>query len=334
MSNLAFNMLAFFAEPNDLPKSPPSPYFWMPVKGSELAGEIDRTFNFIMWISVISAVLLMGAMIYFVSKYRAKSRKDKPLPSTDHNTTFEVLWSVIPLPIVLLMFVWGFQNFVALRTTPKDAYEIHATAQKWKWLFTYENGYTDDVLHAPLNRNVRIIVSAVDVLHALYLPPFRQKIDAVPGRFQELWFKPIITGDFPLFCAEYCGTGHSAMITHIVVHEQAAFEKWLRDAEDTETNKTPLPQLGLKMFNQNGCTTCHSTDGTIKTGPSFKGVFGKTETFSDGSTAVVDENYIRQSVLEPQAKVVKGFPPVMPTFKGRLKDRQILGLIEFIKSQK
>jgi cytochrome c oxidase subunit 2 len=200
-------------------------------------------------------------------------------------------------------------------------------------LFQYENGYTDDVLHVPVGRNVRVVINSVDVLHSLFLPTFRQKIDAVPGRYTEIWFQATKAGDFPIFCAEYCGTSHSDMITHVVVHEEGGFEKWLAKAEELLDQMPPL-ELGTKMYNQQGCATCHSTDGSIKTGPSFQGLFGKTESLADGTTVTVDENYLRESILEPQAKVVQGFPPAMPTFKGKLSDKKIAGLIEFIKSHK
>jgi cytochrome c oxidase subunit 2 len=179
---------------------------------------------------------------------------------------------------------------------------------------------------------VRVVINAVDVLHSFYLPAFRTKIDAVPGRYTELWFEPTAAGEYPIFCAEYCGTGHSAMITKVVVHEKADFDKWLEEeAKIIET--LPPVELGEMMFNKNGCAGCHSLDGSIKTGPSFMHVFGKMETFSDGSTGKVDENYIKQSLMDPQSQIVKGFPPAMPTFKGKLSDKKIEGIIAFIKSK-
>jgi cytochrome c oxidase subunit II len=333
MSNFISNALFLLQEETPKPKFPDSPHFWMPLDASTSTGTVDGLFNFLMWISVVCSIALMGAMIYFVTKYKAGSRRDKPEPSTDHNTFLELLWSIVPMPFVIAMFVWGFQGFMELRTSPRDAYEVHAQGQKWKWLFTYENGHVDDVLHVPVGRKVRVVVSSVDVLHSLYLPMFRQKIDAVPGRYTELWFEANKAGDFPVFCAEYCGTSHSDMITSVVVHEEGGFEKWLADVERLIDLMPPL-ELGEKMYNQQGCATCHSLDGTVKTGPSFKGIFGKSETMQDGTTVVVDENYIRESILEPQAKIVSGFPPAMPTYKGKLSDKKIQGLIEFIKAQK
>lgn len=332
------NLLALLSQApsgdlNDTLKFPESPYFWMPVRASTSADAVDGLFDYIMWVNVVSALALMIGMVYFVMKYRAKSRKDKPEASTDHHTGLELVWSIAPLPIVLAMFAWGFQGFVELRTTPKDAYEIHVTGQKWKWLFEYPNGYTDDALHVPVGQKVRVVINSVDVLHSLYLPVFRQKIDAVPGRYTELWFEPTAAGEYPLFCAEYCGTNHSGMITKVIAHDGPDFEKWLEEAGKIIEQLPPV-ELGEKMYNQNGCGACHSLDGSAKTGPTFKGLFGKSEALADGSSVNVDENYIRQSILEPQSQLVRGFPPAMPTFKGKLSDKKIAGLVEFIKAQK
>lgn len=325
--------MALMDPPSNLPKFPDSPYFWLPVDASTTAGDPDQLFTYIMWVSVISCLLLMGLMILFVWKYKAKDRHSKPTGGVDHHTGLEMLWSIGPLPVVILMFVWGFQGFVMLRTTPKDAYEVRVTAQKWKWLFQYPNGYTDDQLHVPMGQKTRVIINAVDVLHSLFLPAFRQKIDAVPGRYTELWFEPTKPGEYPIFCAEYCGTGHSAMLTKVVVHEASEFEQWMKKAELAIDQMDPM-QLGEKMYNQQGCAGCHTLDGGPKTGPTWKGLFGKTEPMADGSSVTVDENYLRQSILEPQAKLVQGFPPAMPTFKGKLSDKKIDALITFIKAQK
>ena len=330
------NLLALMFAPSapDLTngvKLPESPYFWLPVNGSTTAESVDGLFNYIYWVSVICTLALLGLMILFVIKYRAKDRHSKPQPSSDHNSGMELIWSTVPVPVLLLMFAWGFQGFVDLRTTPRDAYDIHVTGQKWKWLFEYPGGYTDDVLHVPVNRKVRLVMSSVDVVHSFGLPAFRTKEDVVPGRYTELWFEVTKSGEYPIFCDQYCGTGHSAMITKVVAHDD--FDAWRADVEKIIDAKPPL-ELGEMMYNKMGCAGCHSLDGSPKTGPSWKGVFGKTETMADGSQVHVDENYIMESINEPQAKLVKGFPPAMPTFKGKLSQKKISALIEFIKAQK
>ncbi len=333
MTNLATLLLFAADEPSNAPKLGESPYFWLLKAGSTTAEHVDGLFDYIMWVSVVSTLMLVGLMGWFVFKYRAANRHVKPIGATDHNTAMELEWSIVPLPIVLAMFGWGFQGFVALRTTPKDAYEIHVTGQKWKWLFEYPNGYSDDVLHVPVGRKVRLVMTSVDVVHSFGLPGFRTKEDVVPGRYTELWFQATEPGEYPVFCDQYCGTSHSGMITKVVAHAQADFDKWLVEAGNKMDSMPPV-ELGEKMYNQQGCAACHSLDGSPKTGPSWKGVFGKMETMSDGSQQMVDENYIKQSIMDPQSQIVKGFPPAMPTFKGKLSDKKVEGLIAFIKAQK
>jgi cytochrome c oxidase subunit 2 len=184
-----------------------------------------------------------------------------------------------------------------------------------------------------VDRDVRIIIQSADVLHSLYLPSFRTKMDAVPGRYTDLWFHAEQPGTFPIFCAEYCGTSHSDMLSQVVVHEPGGYEKFLQKAEDVKKSLPPV-ELGKMLYSQQGCETCHSTDGTTKVGPSWKGIFGHPVSFTDGTSTVVDENYIRESINTPSAKVVSGFAPSMPTYQGKLADYEINGLIEFIKSLK
>lgn len=316
----------------NLPKFPASPEVWMPLDASVTAHDTDWLFMFMVWGSVIFATAIFVAMAYFVKKYKARSRAANEIaePSPEHNTAIEITWSVIPLFIVIALFVWGFQGFVSLRTPPKGALEIQATGQKWKWLFDYPHG-TEDALHVPVNRPVRVLIHSVDVLHSLFIPNFRVKMDAVPGRYTDLWFQATQVGEFPIFCAEYCGTSHSDMLTRVVVHPPGGYEKWLAE-QKKKMEDIPLPELGKLMYQKQGCATCHTVNGSRLVGPSWKGMFGRTEHFTDGTTTKVDENYIRESVLNPQAKVVDTFPPSMPTYKGKLSDRQLSGIIEYIKS--
>jgi len=317
-----------------LPKFPESDTFWMPLSASTTTYQIDWLYMFMIWMSVICSVGIFAAMAYFVSKYRAGSRAQNEIsePSSEHNTALEIGWSIAPLFVVIALFVWGFRGFVDLRTPPKGALEIQVTGQKWKWLFDYPHG-TEDVLHVPIDRDVRMVIHSVDVLHSLFIPNFRVKMDAVPGRYTDLWFHATKVGEFPIECAEYCGTSHSDMLTHVVVHEPGGFEKWLAE-QQKKMFDIPLPELGKLMYDKQGCATCHSTDGTPRIGPSWKGIFGKTEHFVGGKTLVVDEDYIRESITDPQAKIVDGFPPSMPTYQGKLSDRQLSGVIEYIKTLK
>ena len=296
---------------------------------------MDGLFDFLLWISVISLIGIASAMILFCVRYRAKSRAaNEPAESQlDHSNTLEVTWSVIPLFIVIGVFVVGFKQYVDLRTAPRAAYEVHATGQRWKWGFEYPEGLSHPELHVPINRNVRIMIQSVDVLHSLFIPEFRVKMDAVPGRYTELWFKATQEGTFPVYCAEYCGTAHSDMLARVVVHSPEGFQAWVAE-EIRKIESMPLVELGALTYNQSGCGTCHSLDGTAKVGPTFQGLFGRQEKLVGLGTMNVDENYLRESILEPQAKIVEGFPPSMPTFKGQLSDRRISGLVEYIKTIK
>jgi cytochrome c oxidase subunit II len=330
--------LASIAADDPLPKSPPSDDFWMPLDASTFGAEIDPLYDFLFWLSTVSLVGIVIAMAMFVIKYRAGAREKNEVgdDSSHHNTALEIIWSVIPLVICIGIFVWGFKGYVELRTPPRDTLELHATGQKWKWTFEYPNGHMDSELHIPLDRDVRIIIQSVDVLHSLYIPAFRTKMDAVPGRYTDLWFHATKAGEYPVFCAEYCGTSHSDMIAKAVVHEAGGYEKWLDGIGELLKNQAAENPVafGEKLYNKQGCKTCHSVDGSALVGPSWKGLWSKTREFADGSSTVADENYILQSINDPSSQVVAGFTPSMPTYKGQMKDWELNALIEYIKSLK
>jgi cytochrome c oxidase subunit 2 len=341
------NFALALAEPPPL-KMPPSDSFWMPLQASTVAGDVDWLYSFLTWLSTICALGIFVAMIYFVVRFRATSRKanEKAPHTTEHNTTLEITWSVIPLVIVIAIFVWGFQGFMRLKTVPKNAIEIHVTAQKWKWIFEYPNGLTDDVLHVPKDKPVHVLISSVDVLHSLFIPVFRTKMDAVPGRYTDLWFQATKEGDFLIECAEYCGApsqgsgqpgsyGHSGMLAHVVVHPEGGYEDWL-DEQQQKLQNMPPTELGELLYSKQGCSACHTTTGAPLVGPTWKGLFGKSEALSAGPAVNVDENYLRESIVDPQAKIVAGFPSPspMPTYQGKLSDKELNGLVEYIKSLK
>jgi cytochrome c oxidase subunit 2 len=305
----------------------------MPNSASNFADATDGIFDALLWISLLCMLGLAFAIVSFCRRYRATSREANEAAESqvDHSNTLEITWSIIPLFVVIGVFVVGFKQFVDLKTPPRAAYEVHATGQRWKWGFEYPEGLTHPELHVPLGKDVRVLIQSVDVIHSLYIPEFRVKQDAVPGRYTELWFKPTQVGTFPIYCAEYCGTSHSDMLSRVVVHTPEDFQAWVAE-EIRKIEAMPLAELGELTFNQAGCSTCHSLDGSAKVGPTFKGVFGRQEKIFGQGTITVDENYIRESILDPQAKLVEGFPPAMPTFKGQLSDRRILGLVEYIKT--
>lgn len=302
---------------------------FMPTQATKIAAEYDSLYGFLVVSSLISCVILIGGMIYFVIKYKRKTDQDKTAYIT-HNTFLEFLWSFIPLCIFMLVFVWGWFIYYDMRTVPKDAFEVNVVGKQWSWDFFYKSGkkMTNEFV-VPINTPVKLIMTSKDVIHSFYVPSFRIKQDVVPGRYTALWFEANKLGDFQVFCTEYCGLDHSRMYAKVKVVQKDEFEKWLAAGAE---NLPPL-ELGKKVY-QNQCFSCHTTDGSPKVGPSFKGIFGKDEQLADGSTVKVDENYIHESILQPQAKVVKGFPPAMPSFQGSLTEEEIAGFIEYLKSLK
>lgn len=321
---------------------------WFRTGTSTVASDVDGVFWFITWVSAFFFTLIVALMAWFMVRYRHREGHAAE-HSPHHNNTLEAAWSIIPLLLVIVIFYLGFKGFIDMRQSPDDAYEVNVVAKKWSWSFIYPNGVVSPDLHVPIDRPVRLVMSSDDVIHSLYVPAFRIKMDCVPGRYTEQWFKatalaPTDDGDevnwadeggFDLFCTEYCGTGHSTMRAKVVVHETADFDKWMAVAMDPRSQGTPL-QVGQTLYLRRGCAQCHSIDGVDRPGnggPSFKGYYGKEVAFTDGSKAEMDENYIRQSILEPQAKIrTGGYNPIMPTFQGQLKDDEIFALIQYIKS--
>ena len=314
-------------------QSKPDGGFWMPEPASTGAPAVDNLFHFILWLSVFFFALIVGLMVLFVVRYRRRAGREEPEPSPSHNVALEVTWTVIPLLLVFVIFVWGFKVFLDLNTPPANSYEVLVTGQKWKWLFTYPNGHVDENLHVPIDTPIRLVMTSEDVIHSFYVPAFRIKRDVVPGRYAKAWFRATRAGEYQVFCAEYCGTGHSDMGTHVVVHEPGGFERWMTEVADF-LNKLPPAEAGERLFKARGCAQCHSVDGAAGVGPTLKGVFGHAVPLADGRSVTADEDYVRESILEPQAKVVAGFQPVMPTYKGKLKDQEITAIAEYMKTLK
>lgn len=308
----------------------PDGSFWMPPGASTVARHVDWLFNFILAISVFFFLLIVVVMTLFVIRYRRRAGADAQ-DSAKHNTALELTWTIIPVILVAVIFFFGFTGYLDMSTAPANAYEILVDGQKWSWSFTYPNGYVDSNLHVPVNRPVRLVMTSADVIHSLYVPAFRIKQDVVPGRYSKAWFEATAPGEYDLFCAEYCGTSHSGMVALVVVHPPGEFETWLDNASNFLETMSPV-DAGRKLFQVRGCLQCHSVDGSAKVGPSLLGVYGRSEAMADGSTVAADENYLRESILEPMAKVVAGYEPVMPTYQGRLKDAEITAVIEYLKT--
>ncbi len=305
--------------------------FWMPDGLSTLAPTVDNLFYFVTWVSSILFAGVIIAMIYFAVRYRRRSAEDVPAP-VEESKLLEISWIVIPTILVLITFNWGFKGFMRLNVSPPDSYEITVRAKQWLWEFEYPNGtIMTNELHVPVNRPVRLNMSSEDVIHSFFVPVFRVKMDVLPNRYTSVWFEATQVGEYDIFCTEYCGTSHSGMLAKVVVESQTDFNEWLQSGGGLED--LPLEELGEMLYRQQGCVACHSIDGTSIVGPSFQNLFGSQRTFQDGTTAVADENYIRQSILEPMAHIVQGYQPVMPASYGSLQERQLSALIAFIQQQ-
>lgn len=306
----------------------------MPTAATDVASKVDSLYNFLLVSSFIACVILIGGMIYFAYKYQRKSVHAKSAYIT-HNTFLEFLWSFIPLVIFLAVFAWGWIIFHEMRKMPDNALEIHVRGKQWAWEAEYKSGVkAANLIKVPINRDVKLILSSMDVIHSFYVPSFRIKQDAVPGRYTALWFRANKLGEFHIFCTEFCGTQHSGMIGKLHVVPQEEFDQWLED--ESKFSTLPLAKKGEKLFQLKACSGCHSVaDKTVKAGPALYQKFGSQENLSDDSTITVDEQYIRESVLNPSAKIVKGFAAgVMPAFQGQLSEDELSALIEYLKTLK
>lgn len=289
---------------------------------------VDLTFIVILGISVFFLVGITAVMIYFVIRY---SRKKNPKATNiEGNTKLEIIWTVIPIILVLVMFYFGWAGFMPMRKVPADAIPLKAIGQMWSWSFEYPNGKKSAELVVPLNKPVKLDLISRDVLHSLYIPAFRIKEDVVPGQNNYMWFEALEEGEFDLFCAEYCGDRHSYMLSKVRVLPEAEYEKWLAQS-DIPAGEHP----GLTLLKQNGCIACHSLEGIKIVGPSFKGIFGhEVEVITDGQErkVLVDDEYIKRSVYEPNADVVQGFNPgLMISYKQQITEEDVQKIIEYIK---
>lgn len=288
---------------------------------------VDFVFFYIFGISAVMLLGITAVMIWFVVKYNRK-RHPRPEPSPRYNVLLEITWTVIPTLIVLTMFWYGWEGYTTLRNVPPDALEVKVSARMWSWNFTYPNGKSSERLVVPAGRAIKLDIVSEDVLHSFYVPAFRIKRDAVPGMTTHAWFRAPEPGSYDIFCAEYCGLAHSQMITTVEALPEEEFEEWYRkETADEEAGE------GEQLLTRHGCLGCHSTDGSPKVGPTFKGLFGRQVTVaSDGKerTLTADADYVLQSIRQPNADVVKGFPAIMPAFE-HLPEEELKEMVEYIE---
>jgi len=312
--------------------------FWMPKAVNQEADDSDLMFYAVYALSVFFFFAIAIAVIYFVIKYRHRPGH-KAEPSVGHNDALEITWTVIPTIICVFLFYYGWRTYVRVVTPPNKAVEINVLAWRWNWNFTHQNGVEDSDLHVPVDTPVRLVMTSKDVLHSFYAPVMRVKQDIVPRRYTYAWFHATKPGTYRLTCAEYCGTDHSQMgktrdgrRAVVVVHKKGDYERYLADKQAESGGGDPVAH-GQRLYEKKGCVACHSTDGSPRVGPSFKAIFGKEAAMASGEKLTVDENYIRESLMSPNAKARPGFPAgTMPSFEGQLKERDVEGIIAFIKS--
>jgi len=287
---------------------------------------VDSVFIFILGACVVLFLGITATMVWFVVRYR-RSRAPEPTSRAEGNLWLETVWIVLPVVLVMAMFWYGWKGYLTLREAPKGALEVTATARMWSWNFTYDNGKQSPKLYVPVGKPVVVHLVSLDVIHGFFLPAFRVKRDVVPGMKNFAWFVAAKPGSYDLFCSQYCGTGHSSMITTVEAVPEEQFAVWLRKREGGE-------HFGKELLEKHGCLGCHSLDGTPKAGPTFKGIWGRQVTVITAGaerTMTADADYLRRCILEPDVNRVKGFPPVMPSFKGLLTGDEIGQIIDFLK---
>jgi cytochrome c oxidase subunit 2 len=296
-----------------------------PERASSMAGHVDALFLFLVSITIFFTLLVAALIVVFAIRYR-KDRQ--PNAEQIHGSmALEITWTVIPLAITMVIFVWGAAIYFMESRPPKDAMEIYAVGKQWMWKFQHVEGPREiNTLHVPLNRDVRLIMTSQDVIHDVFVPAFRVKADVLPGRYTSIWFRATKPGRYHLFCAEYCGTQHSGMIGEVVVMDQSEYAQWTQSGADGS-----LASTGEKYFQHFGCATCHRTDMAGR-GPNLVGVFGKAQLLEDGRTVNADETYIRESILNPGAKIVGGFKNIMPTFEGQIDEDGLIALVAYVKA--
>lgn len=300
----------------------------MPEQASSYADQVDLLYAFLCTVTAAMTMLIGALILYFAIKYRHGSKADRR-ESSSHFFLIEASWIVGPFIVAMIMFFWGARLYLVQTRAPADTMEITGVARQWMWKFQHPDGRSEiDDLHVPLGQPVRVRLISEDVIHSMYVPAFRIKQDVLPGRYTQLWFEPTKVGKYHLFCAEYCGAKHSEMRGYVYVMEPSKYQEWL----DGGGSETGTEQDSEKLLDQLRCVSCHLGEGIVSRGPPLENLFGSTVQLADGRSVVADENYVRESILRPQAKIVAGFQPIMPSYEGQIGEEGLNRLIAEIKS--
>ena len=305
------------------------PFPLFPPSASTVSGEMDLLYLFIVSVCAFFTVLVAALIVFFTLKYRRR-HPDEVGADIHGSLSLELIWTFIPFVLSMVMFAWGAAFFFKLASPPANAMEVFVVGKQWMWKVQHPEGVREiNELHIPVGRPVRVTLGSEDVIHDYFIPAFRVKMDAVPGKLTTMWFEATKVGTYHIFCAEYCGTKHSGMIGQVIVMSPQDYEAWLAGGQSTGT----AVQNGERLFTDLACITCHKTDATGR-GPSLLGVFGSRVELMDGRTVVADENYLRESIMNSQAKVVKGYQGIMPAFQGMVSEENLMQLIAYIKTLK
>ena len=304
---------------------------WIPLvpeSASTVSWQVDALYFYLSGVTLFFTLLISTVLIFFVIRYRRRTPYEIPRPVAGSHK-LETVWTVIPFIIAMTMFGWGARVYFTQYKAPANAVEVYVVGKQWMWKLQHATGQREiNQLHVPVGRKIKLIMTSEDVIHDFFVPAFRTKADVVPGKYTTLWFEATTPGTYHLFCAEYCGTNHSGMIGSVIVMEPREFDNWLSG----NTGATTPAAAGQQLFQTLGCASCHGANGEGGRGPTLAGVFGKMTPLQSGESVRVDEGYIRESIFNPQAKIVAGFGPIMPTFQGQISEDQLLQLVAFIKS--
>ncbi len=301
------------------------PFF--PEEASTFARHVDALYWFLIAVTAFFSLLIGTLVVVFAIKYRRRA-PDEVATAVHESGALEIVWTVIPFGLVLVMFFWGASVFFRITRPPADTIDVYVTGKQWMWKIQHADGRREmNELHVPVGQPVRLTMASEDVIHSFFVPAFRFKRDVVPGRFSTAWFEASKPGKYHLFCAEYCGTRHSNMIGWVYVMRPADYQAWLSGGMAGES----LAAAGAKRFIEHACNTCHGDQKGAR-GPSLVGAFGRPVRLQNGQTVLMDEAYIRESIVNPQAKLVEGYPPIMPTFQGLISEEALLQLVAYIKS--
>ena len=305
---------------------PQIPFF--PEQASTIAGRVDALYLTLIGLSLFFGLLIATLVILFAVRYRRRAPDERPKAILG-SVALELTWTLIPLGIVMLIFLWSAEIFFSMVRVPPGAMDVYVVGKRWMWKAQHMTGQREiNELHVPVGVPVKITLASEDVIHSFYVPAFRVKRDAIPGRYQTMWFEATKPGRYHLFCAEYCGTKHSEMIGWITAMEPAAFQAWLAGGTGGEVS---MAAAGERKFQELGCVTCHRSD-TAGRGPSLQGLFGRPVHLASGATVPADETYVRESIVNPSAKVVAGYQPIMPAYQGLVTEESLMHLVAYVQS--